>query len=60
MQSWQNCVMSLEPDDLRLAGQIANELSACRKRGIEQLDLRTHNQKPVPAPELTLAFHRDA
>ena len=28
------------------------ELAACRMRGIERLDVRTHNQVPVPAPEL--------
>ena len=39
--------------DAGLAHRIANELSACRKRGIERLDVRSHNQKPVPASELT-------
>lgn len=28
------------------------ELSDCRQRGIERLDIRTHNQSPVTAPEL--------
>ena len=31
---------------------ISAELTSCRKRGIERLDLRTHNQAPVPAPQL--------
>ena len=28
------------------------ELTACRQRGIERLDVRTHNQSPVPRPVL--------
>ena len=28
------------------------ELTACRQRGIERLDVRTHNQSPVPRPAL--------
>jgi hypothetical protein len=28
------------------------ELAACRKRGIERLDIDTHNQSPVPRPGL--------
>jgi hypothetical protein len=28
------------------------ELAACRKRGIERLDVHTHNQSPVPRPGL--------
>ena len=28
------------------------ELSDCRQRGIERLDIRTHNQNPVATPEL--------
>ena len=28
------------------------ELTDCRQRGIERLDIRTHNQNPVAAPEL--------
>jgi hypothetical protein len=31
---------------------LSEELAACRKRGIERLDVRSHNQQPVPAPEL--------
>jgi NUDIX domain len=31
---------------------ISAELTSCRKRGIERLDLRTHNQAPVPTPQL--------
>ena len=28
------------------------ELTACRQRGIERLDVRTHNQSQVPRPAL--------
>lgn len=35
-----------------LAAVLFDELAACRKRGIERLDRRTHNQQPVPAPQL--------
>lgn len=35
-----------------LTAVLSEELTACRKRGIERLDVRTHNQQPVPAPEL--------
>jgi hypothetical protein len=31
---------------------ISLELAACRKRGIERVDLRSHNQIPVQTPEL--------
>lgn len=31
---------------------ISAELTSCRKRGIERLDLRTHNQAPLPTPQL--------
>ena len=31
---------------------ISQELASCRKRGIERIDVRSHNQVPVPAPEL--------
>lgn len=31
---------------------ISAELTSCRKRGIERPDLRTHNQAPVPTPQL--------
>ena len=34
------------------AAVLSEELAACRKRGIERLDVRSHNQQPVPAPEL--------
>jgi hypothetical protein len=34
-----------------LAAVLSEELAACRKRGIERLDVRSHNQQPVPAPE---------
>lgn len=38
--------------DGRLTRDIPDELTACRTRGIERLDLKTHNQDPVPTPEL--------
>jgi hypothetical protein len=34
------------------AAAISLELASCRKRGIERIDVRSHNQAPVPAPEL--------
>src|SRR6266705_5312808 len=43
--------MRQEPDGV-LAAAIAEELSACRQRGIERLDVSSHNQVPVPAPML--------
>ena len=35
-----------------LAAVLSEELAACRKRGIERLDVSTHNQQPVVAPHL--------
>jgi len=35
-----------------LPAVLSLELTACRQRGIERLDVRTHNQSPVPRPEL--------
>ena len=35
-----------------LAAVLFDELAACRKRGIDRLDVRSHNQQPVPTPEL--------
>ena len=35
-----------------IVAAISAELTACRKRGIERLELRTHNQAPVPTPQL--------
>ena len=40
-----------EPAD-GLVVAIREELAACRQRGIERLDLRTHNQVRVETPEL--------
>jgi hypothetical protein len=40
-----------EPDD-DLVKVIAEELAACRQRGIERLDLSSHNQLPVQRPVL--------
>jgi hypothetical protein len=45
----QNYRMTERPD---LVPDLSQELAACRKRGIERLDLRTHNQAPVERPEL--------
>lgn len=41
-----------EGADGHVVVDISVELTNCRKRGIERLDLRTHNQAPVPAPQL--------
>ena len=35
-----------------LAAVLFDELAACRKRGIERLDVSTHNQQPLVAPKL--------
>ena len=35
-----------------LAEDLSLELAACRKRGIERLDVASHNQSPVQRPEL--------
>jgi hypothetical protein len=42
--------MAERPGDL--AAVLFEELAACRKRGIERLDVHSHNQQPIPAPEL--------
>ena len=47
----QNWRMAERPGS-DLAAVLSEELAACRKRGIERLDVRSHNQQPVPAPEL--------
>jgi hypothetical protein len=41
-----------EGPDGDLTAAISAELAACRKRGIERIDVRSHNQVPVPTPEL--------
>jgi hypothetical protein len=41
-----------EGSEGHVVADISAELTSCRKRGIERLDLRTHNQAPVSAPEL--------
>jgi hypothetical protein len=41
-----------EGSDGDLAVVISHELASCRKRGIERIDVRSHNQAPVPTPEL--------
>jgi hypothetical protein len=35
-----------------LSAAISQELTSCRKRGIERIDVKSHNQAPVPTPEL--------
>jgi hypothetical protein len=40
--------------DNGLVAAISAELKACRKRGIERLDLQSHNQAPVKTPRLQL------
>jgi hypothetical protein len=45
----ETCRMTEGP---ALVAALSQELAACRKRGIERLDLRTHNQAPVERPEL--------
>jgi hypothetical protein len=41
-----------EGPDGDLAMAISAELTACRKRGIERIDVQSHNQEPIPTPEL--------
>ena len=48
--SWKTYRVPKSDDDLVAA--IADELGACRQRGIERLDLSTHNQVPVQTPVL--------
>jgi hypothetical protein len=48
---WQNCQVPDDPGDGFVAA-IAEELAACRQRGIERLDLSSHNQSPVQTPLL--------
>jgi hypothetical protein len=48
---WQTCRVTGEPDG-SLAAAIAEELTACRQRGIERLDVSSHNQSPVQIPVL--------
>ena len=50
-RSWQNCGVPDDPGD-GLVAAIAEELAACRQRGIERLDLSSHNQSPVRTPKL--------
>jgi hypothetical protein len=46
---WQNCRVAGEPDD-GLVEAIALELATCRQRGIERLDVSSHNQIAVQIP----------
>jgi len=48
---WQNCRVADEPDDGAVEA-IAIELAACRQRGIERLDVSSHNQTAVQIPVL--------
>jgi hypothetical protein len=41
-----------EGPDADLATVVSAELAACRKRGIDRIDVKSHNQVPVPTPEL--------
>jgi hypothetical protein len=50
-RSCQTYRMTEGPEGEAVAA-ISAELTSCRKRGIERLDLRTHNQAPVPTPQL--------
>jgi hypothetical protein len=49
--SCQNWRMTASPGR-SLAEDLSLELAACRKRGIERLDVASHNQSPVQRPEL--------
>ena len=49
--SCQNWRMTASPGR-RPAEDLSLELAACRKRGIERLDVASHNQSPVHRPEL--------
>ena len=49
--SCQNWRMAARPPDNQ-SKALYLELAACRKRGIERLDLGTHNQNPVARPGL--------
>src|SRR5262245_48412779 len=49
--SCQNWRMTERPGG-SLPAVLSLELTACRQRGIERLDVHTHNQSPVPRPEL--------
>ena len=40
------------PYDADRTEEMARELAACRQRGVEGLDRSTHNQAPIPLPDL--------
>jgi hypothetical protein len=48
---WQNCRVADEPDD-GVVEAITLELAACRQRGIERLDVSSHNQIALQIPVL--------
>lgn len=53
--SWHASCQNWRMTDRRggdLTAILSEELAACRNRGIERLDVRSHNQQPVQAPEL--------
>jgi hypothetical protein len=41
-----------EPSARNLTGQLSDELAAARNRGIERLDISSHNQQPLEIPGL--------
>lgn len=47
----QNWRMAERPES-DLAAVLSEELADCRKRGIERLDVHSHNQQPLVVPEL--------
>lgn len=49
--SCQNWRMTARPPGSQPEA-LSLELAACRKRGIDRLDIDTHNQRPVPRPGL--------
>jgi len=49
--SCQNWRMAERPES-DPAKVLSEELGACRKRGIERLDVNSHNQQPLEVPEL--------
>lgn len=47
-QNWR----VIERPESDLSAVLMDELAACRKRGIERIDIRSHNQQPLLVPEL--------
>lgn len=44
--------MSEQTAEHSLAAEVTTELSRCRQRGLDELDLRAHNKEPVEVPAL--------